>query len=141
MGQSNGNYRTLTDWRIDTDGLLATYITEFYQQGKSPATITQVVAAAKWLANNHGIEVVGEIASKTLAGIRREGKNRGKGQVDGVEREDMLKVVAFAESEKTIAKNKAVRISGSAFFRIFIGLISLLIREVMGFGDVQQSYM
>ena len=69
------------------------------------------------------------------------GEYRGKGQVDGVEREDMLKVVAFAESEKTIAKNKAVRISGSAFFRIFIGLISLLIREVMGFGDVQQSYM
>ena len=38
----------------------------------------QVVAAAKWLGNNHGIEVVGEITSKTLAGIRREGKDRGK---------------------------------------------------------------
>ena len=85
------------------DGLLATYITELHQRGKSPATIAQVVAAAKWLSKNQGIEVVGEITSKTLAGIRREGKERGHGQVDGVEREDMLRIVAFAESDKTIA--------------------------------------
>ena len=84
------------------DGLLATYITELHQQGKSPATIAQVVAAAKWLAKNHGVEIVGEVASKTLAGIRREGKDRGKGQVDGVEREDMLRVVTLAEADKTI---------------------------------------
>ena len=86
-----------------TDALLADYCTELYQQGKSPATIAQVVAAAKWLAKNHGIEVVGEVTSKTLTGIHPEGKERGKGQVDGVEREDMLRIVAFAESDKTIA--------------------------------------
>ena len=85
------------------DALLATYCTELFHQGKAPATIAQVVAAAKWQAKNYGIEIVGEITSKTLAGIRREGKERGKGQVDGVEREDMLRIVAFAESEKTIA--------------------------------------
>ena len=84
------------------DGLLATYCTELFHEGKSPATIAQVVAAAKWLAKNHGIVIVGEFTSKTLAGIRREGKERGRGQVDGVEREDMLRVVAFAESQKTI---------------------------------------
>ena len=76
--------------QILTDALLADYITELHTEGKSPSTIAQVVAAAKWLAKNHGIEIVGEITSKTLAGIRREGKERGKGQVDGVEREDML---------------------------------------------------
>ena len=86
-----------------TDALLAEYITEFHTEGKSPATIAQVVAAAKWLAKNHGIEIVGEITSKTLAGIRREGKERGKGQVDGVEREEMLRVVTLAEADKTIA--------------------------------------
>ena len=86
-----------------TDALLADYITELHTEGKSPSTIAQVVAAAKWLAKNHGIEIVGEVTSKTLAGIRREGKDRGKGQVDSVEREDMLRIVAFAESEKTIA--------------------------------------
>ena len=30
-------------------------------------------------------------------------KRRGKGQVDGVEREDMLRVVTLAEADKTIA--------------------------------------
>ena len=84
------------------DGLLATYCTELFHEGKSPATIAQVVAAAKWLAKNHGIVIVGEFTSKTLAGIRREGKERGRGQVDGVEREDMLRIVTFAESEKSI---------------------------------------
>ena len=86
-----------------TDGLLATYITELHQQGKSPATISQVIAAVKWLAKNQGIEVVGETTSKTLAGIRREGAERGHGQVSGVEREDILRIVAFAESDKSIA--------------------------------------
>ena len=86
-----------------TDALLAEYITALHTEGKSPSTIAQVVAAAKWLAKNHGIEIVGEVTSKTLAGIRREGKDRGKGQVDGVEREDMLRVVTLAEADKTIA--------------------------------------
>ena len=89
--------------QVLTDALLADYITELHTAGKSPATIAQVVAAAKWQAKNYGIEIVGEITSKTLAGIRREGKERGKGQVDGVEREDMLRIVTFAESENTIA--------------------------------------
>ena len=98
--------RELEAWlggQILTDGLLADYLTELHTAGKSPSTIAQVVAAAKWLAKNHGIEIVGEVTSKTLAGIRREGKERGKGQVDGVEREDMLRVVTLAEADKTIA--------------------------------------
>ena len=86
-----------------TDALLADYITMLHTEGKSPATIAQVVAAAKWLTKNHGIEVVSEVISKTLADIRREGKERGKGQVEGVEREDMLRLVTLAEADKTIA--------------------------------------
>ena len=62
--------------------LLAEYITELHTKGRSPSTIAQVVAAAKWLAKNHGIKIVGEITSKTLAGIRRESKERGHGQVE-----------------------------------------------------------
>ena len=68
--------RELEAWlggEVLTDGLLANYITELYNEGKAPSTIAQVVAAAKWLAKNHSIEIVGEITSKTLAGIRREG--------------------------------------------------------------------
>ena len=39
--------------------------------------------------------VVGEITTRTLAGIRREGKDRGRGQVD--------RVCAFCEADKTVA--------------------------------------
>ena len=91
------------DGRILTDELLATYITELHQQGKSPATISQVVAAVKWQAKNNAIEIVGPVTTRTLSGIRRSGRDRGRGQVDGIEREDMLRIVAFAESDKTIA--------------------------------------
>ena len=67
------------DGQILTDGLLATYITGLHHQGKSPATIAQVVAAVKWMTSKSRIDVVGEITQRTLAGIRREGKARGRG--------------------------------------------------------------
>ena len=57
----------------------------------------------RWQAKNAGIEIVGEISTKTLAGIRREGKDRGRGQVDGLVRSDVERVCAFAEMDKSIA--------------------------------------
>ncbi len=89
--------------QILTDGRLADYITELHTEGKSPATIAQVVAAAKWLAKNHGVEVVSEITIKTLADIRREGKARGRGQVEGIVWSEVDRVCAFAESDNSIA--------------------------------------
>ena len=89
--------------QVLTDGLLATYITELHHQGKSPATIAQVVAAVKWTASKSRIDVVGEITQRTLAGIRREGKDRGRGQVEGLIWQDVERIAAFAEADKTIA--------------------------------------
>ena len=87
--------------QILTDGRLADYITELHIEGKSPATIAQVVAAAKWLAKNHGIEIVGEVTSKTLAGIRREGKDTGEWvRWMAWSARRCLSVVAFAESRE-----------------------------------------
>ena len=89
--------------QILTDGLLATYITELHQQGKSPATIAQAVAAVKWTASKSHIDVVGEITQRTLAGIRREGRSRGRGQVEGIVWSEVDRVCAFAESDNSIA--------------------------------------
>lgn len=91
------------DGQILNDSLLATYITELHHQGKSPSTIAQVVAAVKWTASKSRIDVVGEITQGTLAGIRREGKDRGRGQVEGLIWQDVEKIAAFAEADKTIA--------------------------------------
>ena len=85
------------------DGLLAEYITGLHAQGKSPATISQAVAAVRWQAKNAGIEIVGEVTTRTLAGIRREGKDRGRGQVEGLTWADVERVCAFAEMDKSIA--------------------------------------
>lgn len=86
-----------------SDNLLASYITELYQDGKSPATISKIVAAVKWTVKNHGRETSFEITEKTLAGIRRKGKNRGRGQVDGITWEEVEQICALAEAEGTIA--------------------------------------
>ena len=91
------------DGQVLTDGLLATYITGLHHQGKSPATIALVVAAVKWTASKSRIDVVGEITQRTLAGIRREGKARGRGQVEGIVWSEVDRVCAFAESDKSIA--------------------------------------
>ena len=91
------------DGQVLTDGLLATYITGLHHQGKSPATIAQVVAAVKWTASKSRLDVVGEITQRTLAGIRREGKARGRGQVEGIVWSEVDRVCAFAELDNSIA--------------------------------------
>lgn len=42
------------------------------------------------------------VTTRTLAGIRREGKDRGRGQVDGLTWTEVERVCAFAESEGTV---------------------------------------
>ena len=71
---------------------------------KHPSTIAQVVAAVKWQAKNiDRPDVVGAITLRTLAGIRREGKERGRGQVDGLTWKDVERVSSFAEASRTLA--------------------------------------
>ena len=62
-----------------------------------------MVAAVKWMASKTRIDVVGEITQRTLAGIRREGKNRGRGQVEGLIWQDVERIASFAEADKTIS--------------------------------------
>ena len=96
----------LEEW-LDTelnDSVLAEYLTHLHQSGKSPSTISQVVAAVKWHAKNVGLpEVVRAITERTLTGIRREGKERGRGQVNGLTWKDVERVCSFAEASRTLA--------------------------------------
>ena len=94
---------TWLDGQVLTDDLLAAYITELRHLGKSPATISQAVAAVKWRVGKSHAEVVGEVTQRTLAGIRREGKARGRGQVEGIVWSEVDRVCAFAESDNSIA--------------------------------------
>ena len=98
--------QNLTTWlsgRTLSDALLANYITALHDNGKSPATIGQVVAAVKWQLKHQSQEIVNfPITQATLAGIRREGKDRGRGQVDGLIWQDVERVCIYAETEGTL---------------------------------------
>ena len=85
-----------------SDNVLAAYITTLHTQGKSPSTISQVVAVVRWQLRNESKEYDLPVTARTLAGIRREGKDRGRGQVKGLDWQDTERVCAFAESDKTI---------------------------------------
>ena len=97
----------LTNWlsgRTLSDALLANYITGLHEAGKSPATIGQAVAAVKWQLKHQSQETLNfPVTQATLAGIRREGKDRGRGQVDGLIWQDVERVCVYAETEGTLA--------------------------------------
>ena len=90
--------------RTLSDALLANYITILHEEGKSPATIGQAVAAVKWQLKHQSQETVNfPVTQATLAGIRRAGKDRGRGQVDGLIWQDVERVCIYAETEGTLA--------------------------------------
>lgn len=100
--------KRLEQWlngRVLTDALLADYITDlFHDEGKSPSAIGQVVSAVSWRAKHADVpSVVGAITQTTLAGIRREGRERGRGQVDGISWAEVDRVCAYCEADKSVA--------------------------------------
>lgn len=86
-----------------TDGELAAYITHLHDNGKSPATIGQVIAAVKWRLKKANETILLPITDTTLAGIRREGTDRGRGQVDGLTWQDVERVCLLAELENSLS--------------------------------------
>ncbi|MDE2674717.1 MAG: tyrosine-type recombinase/integrase [Paracoccaceae bacterium] len=85
------------------DGNLATYITYLHGEGKSPSTISQVVAAVKWTHKQQRMTTDLPITNATLSGIRRDGKARGRGQVDGLIWKDVERVCIACELDNTKA--------------------------------------
>ena len=94
------------------DGLLAEYITHLFDQGKAPGTISIVVSAVKWFLKhrNGGTPVELPITSATLSGIRREGKDRGRGQRNGLTWREVEKICAVQEADGTLRgiRNSAI---------------------------------
>ena len=105
-----------------SDNLLAAYLTELHEDGKSPSTISQVVAAVKWqLKHQIGEDFPMPITYATLAGIRRDGKARGRGQVDGLIWQDVERVCIQAETDGTLAglrDSAMIRLMSDCLLRI-----------------------
>ena len=117
--------QSLTIWlsgRTLSDALLADYITGLHEAGKSPSTIGQIVAAVRWQFKHQAQQQLSlPVTYATLAGIRREGKDRGRGQVDGITWQDVDRVCIYAETEGTLASLRdavMVRLMSDCLLRI-----------------------
>lgn len=67
------------------DAGLAAYLAGLFEAGRSPAAASQVVAAVRLRAKLQGLpSPTGAATDRVLAGIRRAGRHRGRGQVAGV---------------------------------------------------------
>ena len=105
-----------------TDITLAGYLAHLYTRGLAPATVTVVVQAVRfWEKLDRRPSNVGPLTSRTLAGIRREGRNRGRGQVTGLTRETVKIMVQNAVATDTLAglRDAALfRVMSDALLRI-----------------------
>lgn len=69
-----------------TDDTLAEHVAELHAAGKAPASVKTVVAAVRFRAKAQGIAApVGPLTARAMADIRRHGRARGRGQVQGVD--------------------------------------------------------
>ena len=106
-----------------TDGLLAEYITHLFDLGKAPGTISIAVSAVKWFLNHQNGRTPVElpITSATLSGIRREGRNRGRGQRNGLTWKEVERICAVQEAGGTLRglRNSAIlRVMSDGLLRI-----------------------
>ncbi len=80
-----------------TDETLAEYLTSMHDDGKSPAVAGQLVAAVRFQSKTTGQpSPVGSVSNAVLAGLRRKGKGRGRGQVEGIRWRDADVMAALA---------------------------------------------
>lgn len=100
------------------DLLLSEYAVHLHDEGKAPATIAQAVAAVRWRGRG---DAVGEITKRTLKGIRREGRDRGRGQTSPLTRED-LKVICHDlrrdKSPKALRDMAMMRVMSDGLLRV-----------------------
>ncbi len=105
-----------------TDTTFAGYLAHLYTRGLAPASVTVVVQAVRfWEKLDRRPSSVGPLTNRTLAGIRREGRNRGRGQVTGLTRETVKIMVQNAVATDTLAglRDAALfRVMSDALLRI-----------------------
>ena len=109
------------------DATLAEYLTELHEYGHpsqradhqprplSPPSLALVVQAVRFVEKlqQRPTSVVGPLTERTLAGARREGKARGRGQVAALTREHLAVMVRDAERKETLAGTR-----DAALFRV-----------------------
>ncbi len=105
-----------------TDRALADYLAHLYARGLAPASIALVVQAIRFWEKTQGrTSSVGPLTTRTLAGIRREGRDRGRGQVTGLTRETVKLMAHNAARTDTLSGLRdaaLLRVMSDALLRI-----------------------
>ena len=104
------------DGRPLADALLAEYLTFLFAEGwpdrrtgeprpQAPAAIAVVLTAIRFVEKVNGAAqtAVGPLTARTMAGIRRTGIDRGRGQVRSLTPEDARVIARLCRAEGTIA--------------------------------------
>ena len=105
-----------------TDAVLADYLARLHARGLAPSSVALVVQAVRFWEKLEGrLSSVGPLTTRTLAGIRREGGGRGRGQVTGLTREVVKHMAHKAATTNTLAglRDAALfRVMSDALLRI-----------------------
>ena len=84
-----------------TDSTIVDHIAGLHAAGAAPASIALVVAAIQFRAKIAGTRSpAGEVARRTLAGIRKEGRERGQGQARAVTYDQVIRMQAGASQPR-----------------------------------------
>ena len=103
------------------DVSLADYIAGLHVAGKSPATCSQAVAAVKFRAKLNGeSSPAGPATDRVLSGIRRAGRDRGRGQVQGVQfaQADAAAAVATDDSLAGLRDSALLSVASDGLLRV-----------------------
>ena len=105
-----GALRRLDAWRGDApvddapvdDASLAVYLGTIFEAGRAPATAALAVAAVRFRAKLAGQpDPAGEATDRVLAGYRRTGSDRGRGQAAPLSADGLAAILATVERPRT----------------------------------------
>ena len=100
-----GALRRLDAWRGDApvdDASLAVYLGTIFEASRAPATAALAGAAVRFRAKLAGQpDPAGEATARVLAGYRRTGSDRGRGQAAPLSADGLAAILATAERPRT----------------------------------------
>ena len=87
-----------------TDAGLAAYVADLADQGRAPATIKLAASAVGAVARAQGLDDPrGELTRQAVKGATRANRDRGRGQVQGLDREDLEVAARLAAADGSAA--------------------------------------
>ena len=89
-----------------TDATLAAYLGFLFEQGRAPATAALVVAAVTFRATLAGTPVRGPQTDRVLAGFRRDGADRGRGQAAPLTADGLAAILATADRPRVTGRGR-----------------------------------